>query len=144
GNDYHVLEAVRFFKPRIIICEFNAVFGPERLITVPYDPGFVRSKKHYSNLYFGASLGAFAGLCDKRGYSLVGTNLAGTNAFFVRKDLINDKIEALTTSQAFTCSKMRESGNEDGELSYLSGDDRLKAIRGAQVINLETSEVELN
>src|ERR1039457_532958 len=58
GNDYYVLEAIEFFSPRILICEYNAVFGPSRRISVPYDAGFVRRDKHLSCLYYGASLGA--------------------------------------------------------------------------------------
>ncbi|WP_346188121.1 hypothetical protein, partial [Rubritalea halochordaticola] len=58
GNDYHVLKAVNSFDPRIVICEFNPLFGHEREITVPYDASFYRTEKHHSNLYYGASVAA--------------------------------------------------------------------------------------
>ena len=49
---------------------------------------FERLKKHHSSIYFGASLNALYKLGIEKGYSLVGTNLNGSNAFFVKKDLL--------------------------------------------------------
>jgi len=142
GNDYYVLEAIRFFKPRILICEYNAVFGAERKISVPYDAGFVRREKHYSELYWGASLGAFAYAAKERGYSLVGTNTTGCNAFFVRNDLLNAQVEVLRTGEAFSPSKFRDSRDQKGNLTYLSGDARLELIKGLHVLNVETNLIE--
>lgn len=143
GNDYFVLEAVRSFKPRILVCEYNAVFGAQRKISVPYAADFVRSKGHYSQLYAGASLAAICYLADRKGYSLVGTNSAGNNAFFVRNDLLNDRLEVLSVEQAFRPSKFRESFDAEGQLSYLRGDDRLALIKGLSVLNVETQATEL-
>jgi hypothetical protein len=142
GNDFHILEAITFFKPRILICEHNAVFGPSRRITVPYDPSFVRSQKHYSNLYFGASLGAITHAATKRGYSLVGTTSVGVNAFYVRNDLLNNKIEVLDVGEAYTSSKFRESRDPAGHLTYLTGDERIALIKGLPVLNVETNQIE--
>lgn len=109
---------------------------------MPYDPGFVRAEKHYSNLYAGASLGAMTELAKKKGYSLVGTNSASNNAFFVRNDLVNDRVEVLSTEQAFIPSKFRESRDEKGNLTFISGSDRLTRVRGLPVLNVETQEME--
>jgi hypothetical protein len=142
GNDYHVLEAVTSFRPRILICEYNAVFGPTRRITVPYDDGFVRTRKHHSNLYCGASLGAIIYLAKRKGYSFAGTNSAGNNAFFVRNDLLNQKIASLGSEDGFSPSKFRESRDDDGRLSYVAGDARLRLIAGLPVLNVETGRIE--
>jgi hypothetical protein len=142
GNDYFILEAINAVRPRILICEYNAVFGPARKISVPYEPDFCRARKHYSNLYFGASLSAITFIANKKGYSLVGTNSSGCNAFFVRDDLLNGKLRALTAEQAFLTSKIRQSRDKQGNLSYLTGDDRLKEIRGLAVVNVETEAIE--
>ena len=79
GNDYYILQAIKNFQPSILICEYNAVFGPTRKISVPYDPEFIRSRKHHSHLYYGASLGAMAHLANLKGYSLVGINSNANN-----------------------------------------------------------------
>lgn len=142
GNDYFILEPINFFKPRILICEYNAVFGAIRKISVPYDPHFFRTDKHYSNLYFGASLAAISYLADKKGYSLVGTNTTGCNAFFVRNDLLNDKLEVLIAQQAYFPAKSRESRDNQGRLTYMTGDDGLKLIKGLPVFNVETNVME--
>jgi hypothetical protein len=42
--------------------------------------------------YFGASLKALDGLLTGKGYSLVGCNLLGTNAFFVRTDEMREEL----------------------------------------------------
>lgn len=136
GNDYHVLEAITGFRPRILICEFNTVFGPSRKISVPYAADFQRTAQHYSNLYFGASLAAMTLLAAKRGYSLVGVNLA--NAFYVRNDLLNERLEVVTPEQVFFPSKERQSRDQQGNPTFLAGDDRLKVLRGMPVVNVET------
>jgi hypothetical protein len=142
GNDYFILEAINAVRPRIIICEFNAIFGATRKISVPYDANFCRTRKHYSNLYWGASLSAITFLANKKGYSLVGTNSSGCNAFFVRDDLLNERVKVLTAEQAFVPSKIRQSRDKHGNLSHLAGGDRLKEIRGLTVVNVETEAVE--
>ena len=142
GNDYFILEAINTVRPRILICEYNDVFGATRMISVPYEPDFLRTRKHHSNLYFGASLSAITFLANKKGYSLVGTNSNGCNAFFVRDDLLNEKVKVLTAEQAFSPSKIRQSRDKQGNLSYRAGCDRLKEIRGLAVLNVETEAIE--
>ena len=58
GNDYWVWEAIDAVQPAIVVIEYNARFGPERAVTVPYDAAFVRQKAHHSMIYYGASLAA--------------------------------------------------------------------------------------
>src|ERR1017187_2757418 len=142
GNDYFVLEAIKTFRPRILICEYNSVFGDVRKISIPYEPDFQRSIKHYSNLYFGASLSAITYLANKKGYSLVGTNSVGGNAFFVRNDLLNEKVAVLSAEQAYFPSKIRESRDEHGYLSYVTGEKKLQNIKGLPVFNVETKAIE--
>ena len=141
GNDYSILEAINTIRPRILICEYNAVFG-DRKISVPYDPNFSRTEKHYSNLYWGASLSAMTFLANQKGYSLVGTNGSGCNAFYVRDDLLNEKVKVLTAEQAFISSTIRQSRDKQGSLSHLAGSGRLEAIKGLRVVNVETQAME--
>ena len=144
GNDYHIFNEIDLsqLNPSIIIIEYNSVFGMYRLITVPYDKNFVRIKAHYSNLYSGASLPALNSVAIKKGYVLVGCNDAGNNAYFVRKDLLNEKIKELSIEKAFKLSKFRESRNQDYSFSYLAADKRLSLIKGLEVLNIETNQLE--
>lgn len=142
GNDYFIYEAINFFKPCILICEYNSVFGATRKISVPYEPGFIRTNKHYSNLYWGASLPAMTHLANKKGYSLIGTNTACCNAFYVRNDLLNNNVEVLSVEQAYSPSHYRESRNENGDLTYITAEERLKVIKGLPVFNVEKNVIE--
>ena len=142
GNDYYILKAIEHYSPRILVCEYNAVFGSRRAISVPYSNDFSRTAAHYSNLYWGASLSAMTYLANKKGYTLVGTNSVGGNAFYVRNDLMNHRLARLTAEQAYFPSSFRESRDERGNLTYLSGEDRYRLIAGLPVLNVETGKLE--
>jgi hypothetical protein len=140
GNDYHVWQAIEAFHPRIVVCEYNSVFGPDDTITVPYQADFQRSAAHHSNLYWGASIAALAHLASAKGYSLVGGNIAGNNAFFVRNDLVNGNLAVCTPAEAHEISRYRESRDAEGKANWLSGDARRRAIAGLPVLNVVTGD----
>lgn len=87
GNDYHIWEAISVIQPRVVVIEYNAKFPPECEWVMPYDENHVwdLSDRH------GASLKALEMLGGGKGYQLVGTNMTGSNAFFVRAELAQDK-----------------------------------------------------
>lgn len=101
GNDYWLWQAINVVNPRIVVVEYNASFGDERAISVPYDPEFVRYEKHSSGFYHGASLAALNNLAKEKGYQLVGCDFTGVNAFFVRHDLMTDQLQAMTVKEAY-------------------------------------------
>jgi hypothetical protein len=136
GNDYWVWERIDAVDPVVTVCEYNAVFGPSRAVTVPYDPAFVRSRAHPSNLYWGASLKAMCLLAERKGLAFVGTNSAGNNAYFVRRDRLGP-LRALSAEEGFTDSCFRESRDEAGRLTFLSGDGRGAAIADMEVVDVE-------
>jgi len=144
GNDYHVFNALDLTKinPSIVILEYNSLFGKERFITVPYDKDFIRTKAHYSNLFFGASLPALNYIASKKGYSLVVCNINGTNAFFVRNDLITKKVPVLSIDEAYKEDQTRQSRDKNYSLSYLAGPKRIELIKGLEVINVLTGKPE--
>jgi hypothetical protein len=144
GNDYWIFQKLDLskLKPSIVIIEYNGLFGSERAISVPYDKYFNRTKAHYSNLFFGASLAALVHLATQKGYELVACCDAGTNAFFVQKDLLNDKIRKLSVSEAYKEDKCRQSRDKRYRFSLLSGNERLSVIRGLDVVNVLTDEIE--
>lgn len=99
GNDYWVLDAIQCIAPRVIILEFNAVWGAERAVTIPYDPNFVFEPNPVP--YAGASLPAFVKLLSGRGYRLVGVERLGFNAVFVRNDLAPEFLPGVTAEECF-------------------------------------------
>ena len=139
GNDYWVWKAIDVVSPRIVVCEYNSVFGSERAVTVPYDPDFMRSRAHYSNLFFGASLRALCLLAREKGYGFVGCGSAGANAFFVRRDCMA-RVRELTPEEGYTPSSTRESRDTSGELNYLHGRDRLAEIAMCEVLDVISGE----
>jgi hypothetical protein len=139
GNDYWVWEAIHCIDPRIVICEYNSIFGPEARVTIPYQPDFERRKAHYSNVYYGASLAAFEYLGRKKGYSLVGANSAGNNAFFVRNDLCS-ALQIVTAEEAYRKAQFRESMDIDGNLTFKDFDSLLEEIRDNEVIAVEDNK----
>jgi len=72
----------------------------------------------------------------EKGYALVGSNSAGNNAYFVKKDRLGN-LRPLTAEAGYVESRFRESRDPSGHLTFLGGDDRLAAIGGMEVYHLE-------
>lgn len=142
GNDWFILEAISSYKPRILICEYNDVFGKDRRISVPYDPEFIRTQKHYSNLYFGASIAAIVYLAEEKGYVLVGINSNHNNAFFIRKDLVCNAVPKVELEEIYEPSNIRESRDQSGRLTHLAGNQRIAQLKGLSVLNVKTNAIE--
>ena len=140
GIDYWVLKELSVINPSIIICEFNSLFGEKNSITVPYKKNFIRSKEHYSNLYYGASIQAFVGLMKKKNYHLLGTNSAGNNAFFIRKNLWKYMSKIILKKKIFK-SKFRESRDQKGSLNFLDKKNSLKLINNKYIIDLKDGNI---
>ena len=135
GNDYWIWEAINVVNPRIVICEYNSLWGNKLAVTIPYSQTFFRTDSHYSNLYYGASIVALTNLANAKGYSLVGSNSAGNNVFFVRNDLLGN-LNVVTPEAAWVQSQFRESRNATGELTMLAFADRLAEVADMPLINL--------
>jgi len=96
-NDYYVWEKIAHHSARCVVIEYNAGFPPTMSWVVPYDP-----KAWGWNTFGngnGASLKALEELGAKKGYNLVGCDLCGVNAFFVRNDLLKDRFAAPYTAE---------------------------------------------
>lgn len=140
GNDYWVWEAITCISPRIVICEYNSLFGPTAKVTTPYDPAFVRGAAHFSKVYYGASIAALSDLALRKGYSLVAGNSAGNNVFFVRNDLLGS-MKVLRPSEAFCPAHFREFHDEEGKLTFDSFEERLAKIQNLELFDLDTNTV---
>lgn len=94
-NTYHAWEGLSKFRPRVVVVEYNAAIPPDVSWTVNY-----RSDRMWNGTQnFGASLKAFELLGRTLGYNLVGCEIVGANAFFVRDDLVGDKFSAPFTAE---------------------------------------------
>ena len=139
GNDYWVWKAIEVVRPQVVVVEYNSILGSERALTIPYDPAFTRSKSHPSWLYWGASLAALCRLANDKGYAFVGSNQAGVNAYFVRKDLAAP-FQVLTAAEGHVVSRVRESRDAQGGMSRLGGAARLEAIADCPMIDLDSGK----
>ena len=140
GNDYWILDAIEVVSPRILVVEYNSLFGAEAAVTVPYRPDFDRRTAHWSGLWYGASLAALDHLARSRGYQLVGCNRAGVNAFFVRNDVVGD-LPTPAPAAAYVQARHREARDLDGNLIYLSGRPaQLALIADEALVDVRTGE----
>lgn len=85
-NTYFLWEALNRHKPRVVVVEYNASIPP----SIDWKVDYISDRGWNGTVYFGASLKAYELLGARNGYSLVGCNLAGVNAFFVRNDLLGN------------------------------------------------------
>ena len=137
GMDYWVWRAIDCIIPDIVICEYNSRFGAERAVTLPYDASFYRTKAHYSNLYFGASIRAMVQLGDEKGYALVYGNKIGSNLFFVRRELLNDVVRERSVEECYIRAKYRQARRQDGELALLTVKEEEKLLENDKLLLVE-------
>lgn len=94
-NTYYVWAALTAYRPRVVVVEYNSTMPPSDEWVVAYDPARSWNRTNY----FGASLKSLELLGRRLGYALVGCGLAGTNAFFVREDLLGHHFLAPFTAE---------------------------------------------
>lgn len=143
GVDYWILNRLNLCGVRVVVVEYNPLFGAERAVSVPEAENFDRREEHYSWLYFGASLQAWIHLLDQQGFVLVGSNRQGNNAFFVDTtsiDLVPVVPVDTTDLSPFVQWNVRESRDAAGELSYLSHQERIGVIGDMPVVDVVTGE----
>ncbi len=97
-NTYYAWDGLREFRPRVVVVEYNSAIPPDVDWKVRYDPEKVwNGTNNYS-----ASLKAYELLAADLGYSLVGCDFTGVNAFFVRNDLVGDRfVEPFTSDNHY-------------------------------------------
>lgn len=101
GNDYWIWRAINMIKPRVVVIEFNHLFGPIKSVSIPYKPEFEADFTEYGSDYAGASLAAMIKLGKEKGYRLVATNAYATNAFFIRKDVNHPWLKEIDPTGCF-------------------------------------------
>lgn len=94
-NTYYLWEGLAGFRPRVVVVEYNGTLPPE----VDWKVNYAADRTWDGTNNFGASLKAFELLGRRLGYSLVGCEFIGANAFFVRDDLLADHFVGPFTSE---------------------------------------------
>jgi hypothetical protein len=94
-NTFYIWEALYEFTPRAVVVEYNAVIPPD----IDWKVQYAGDRAWDGTQNFGASLKAFEMLGNRLGYSLVGCDIIGSNAFFVRRDLVGDKFAEPFTAE---------------------------------------------
>lgn len=138
GNDYWVWQAIDAVSPWIVIAEYNAVFGDLHPLSQPYQSDYTRFGGHVSGLYFGASIRALEHCAAAKGYTLLGSNLAGNNAFFVRNDLLT-KFAGVADRRALP-SRFRDARDANGRLTFAQGKARAELISACKVVDVVAGE----
>lgn len=85
GNDYYVLQKLleNGLRPKIIVVEYNSVYGPERSMTIEYTRDFYFKTAHPTELYYGVSIAGWRKILGNYGYRFVTVEKNGVNGFFV-------------------------------------------------------------
>ena len=140
GIDYWILKSLPSDFSKIAVIEYNPIFGHTHEITVPNLKDFNRSSYHHSNLCFGMSLKALINIMEKKNFYFLGSNLRRNNAFFVSKKYAKNEyfpnLKVSGISENVNCN-VRESRSLNGELTYLSGINRVKEIEDCEIIDLK-------
>lgn len=105
GVDFHIWKAIKWLAPKIVVIEYNASFGPDHSITIPYSAKFNRHEKDPT--YHGASLAALTKMAATKNIALVGCESSGCNAFFVARKLLNSEIREVPPAEAFYPARRR-------------------------------------
>jgi hypothetical protein len=85
-DTHHVWTQLDCIKPPIAVVEYNAAFRPP----LRWSCDYVRGKMWSGGVDYGASLQVIEDIGRLKGYSLVGCDLCGVNAFLVRNDLASE------------------------------------------------------
>lgn len=146
SNDYWILNAMNDLDTvKIVIVEYNALFGANFPISIPYDENFDRFKSNSSGQFFGASIKAWIHLLSERGFFFIGTNRICNNAFFIRKEdtyLLNQlRFPNSENVENYVDWRIRDARNSNGKLIFTSGYDRFSLIEDEIVQNTITGEL---
>ena len=94
GNELYLLNKLSQIRPRVIVVEYNSKFPPPFKKSIKYSPNFIWK---YDD-YLGSSLQELVDNLKKKNYALVGCNVSGVNAFFVKKELLKNKFPKDTSA----------------------------------------------
>jgi hypothetical protein len=112
GNDYWVWKAIEGHTARVVVVEYNLLFGHDVTKTIRYRPDHIWDE----TTYHGASLAALRKLGHQKGYALVYTDSWVPNAFFVRRSELPEDFQELPierVSRGVWCEEPPDSSHRD-------------------------------
>jgi hypothetical protein len=110
GSDYWLWKGLTVARPRLVIIEYNAAFGPDRAVVVPFAAGREWDERARELRYYGASLRALQRLGEAKGYRLVAIEPDSANAFLMRHD-VAPRVPAVDPAAVFRAPrKHRQAG----------------------------------
>lgn len=95
-NTSYLWRALAHLSPRVVVIEYNASIPRDDEWEIVYEADAEWDK----SFYFGASLKTLEVLGNSIGYTLAACDLSGSNAFFVRSDLVDDQFAGPFTAAA--------------------------------------------
>ncbi|MEE2855756.1 MAG: hypothetical protein VX949_00010 [Planctomycetota bacterium] len=125
GFDFWIWKHLDTVRPRIVVIEVNGSYGPEASGTVPWSPGDPHHdpyQHHARGWHHGASLRALEALGRSKGYRLVAVESTGTNAFFVREDVVTASLPEVDPRQVWHPHQVRSRRHSpDSQARSLAG-----------------------
>ncbi|WP_340300696.1 hypothetical protein [Roseobacter sp. HKCCD5988] len=142
GNDYWVLKEITC-KPKVLIVEYNSLFGDLKKISTPYKEDFNRFSFDASGCIYGASFLAFKSLLSEKGYSLFHVSEMGNNMIFLQNDLVPLVVKIIKGSPCFREISYREM-HENGVKSFAFFSDARKYVEAnsSKYIDLDKGNFE--
>ena len=80
SNDYYVWRAIRQYRPKVVVIEYNSRFAPPLKMVIGFHPMMYWNEV---DAHHGASIQSLYELGKQKGYELIGANNRGINLFFV-------------------------------------------------------------
>ena len=97
--DIDCIESLTIIEPRLICVEYNSKFKHN----IKLDIKKLKNFNWAYDDYVGSSLKSINEVLLKKGYTLIATNITGSNAFFVKKNLVsNCKTNGQTLDQLYS------------------------------------------
>jgi len=121
--DYWIARQIPLEEVKIAIFEYNPIFGAEKSITVPETEVRSRFEIHPTGLIFGASIRAWINLMNSKGFTFVGSNRVGNNAFFVNSSLspkVQINLPSTSDLYPFVDWRIRDARNRTGTFDFKS------------------------
>jgi hypothetical protein len=109
GDDFSIVKALKGFSPRVLVVEFEKRFRDKSSVFQDKSENFsVKWAQSGST-----SLAAWEWLLNQRDYSLCAVNTSGFNAFFVRTDVAEGKLNRSNAKEIFDRHPIFSNSPED-------------------------------